>query len=103
MIATDTPVTLGRMRECGVDPVELQNLVDNLRQHGQSCQPSSGKHVYTRDTMKLAADGRPAARQRGYTVRWEKAARRFLAKHPTCARFGSIPSAEVWPQRWITL
>ena len=31
MIATDTPVTLGRMRECGVDPVELQNLVDNLK------------------------------------------------------------------------
>ena len=30
MIATDTPVTLGRMRECGVDPVELQN-VDNLK------------------------------------------------------------------------
>ena len=41
--------------------------------------------------MKLAADGRPSARKRGYTVRWEKAARRFLAKHPTCARFGIDP------------
>jgi 5-methylcytosine-specific restriction enzyme A len=41
--------------------------------------------------MKLAADGRPSARKRGYTVRWEKAARRFLNKHLTCARFGIDP------------
>ena len=52
--------------------------------------------------MKLTADGRPSARKHGYTVRWEKAARRFLAKHPTCARFGIDPKCKVWPQRWIT-
>ena len=34
------------------------------------------------------SDERPSARQRGYTVRWEKAARRFLKRHPTCAQFG---------------
>ena len=44
--------------------------------------------------MKLAADGRPSARKRGYTKRWEKAARRFLAKHPTCARFGIDPKCK---------
>ena len=38
--------------------------------------------------MRLTSDGRPSARKRGYTVRWEKAARRFLRKHPTCAMFG---------------
>ena len=35
--------------------------------------------------MRLTSDGRPSARTRGYTVRWEKAARRFLRKHPMCA------------------
>ena len=44
--------------------------------------------------MKLAADGRPGARARGYTVRWQKTARRFLAKHPTCARFGIDPKCK---------
>ena len=44
--------------------------------------------------MKLAADGRPSARKRGYTVRWEKAARRFLNKHPTCARLGIDPKCK---------
>jgi len=44
--------------------------------------------------MKLAADGRRTARQRGYTVRWEKAARRFLKQHPTCARFGIDPKCK---------
>jgi hypothetical protein len=38
--------------------------------------------------MQLTSDGRPSARERGYTVRWEKAARRFLLKHPVCTRFG---------------
>ena len=44
--------------------------------------------------MKLAADGRPSARKRGYTVRWEKAARRFLNKHLTCARLGIDPKCK---------
>ena len=39
-------------------------------------------------TMRLIPDGRPSARKRGYTVRWEKAARGFLLKHPVCTRFG---------------
>ena len=52
--------------------------------------------------MKLAADGRPSARKRGYTVRWEKAARRFLKKHPTCARFGIDPKCKGLAERWIT-
>ena len=42
----------------------------------------------TSATMRLTSDGRPSARKRGYTVRWEKAARRFLLKHPVCTRFG---------------
>jgi 5-methylcytosine-specific restriction enzyme A len=42
----------------------------------------------TKATMRWTSDGRPSARKRGYTVRWEKAARRFLLKHPVCTRFG---------------
>ena len=39
--------------------------------------------------MRLTSDGRPSARKRGYTVRWEKAARRFLPQAPNVRHVGA--------------
>lgn len=41
---------------------------------------------------------RPSARQRGYTSKWEKARKAYLAEHPlceTCRRAGRITAATV--------
>ena len=36
-----------------------------------------------------AEANRPTARERGYSVAWQKARAGFLAKHPTCERCGA--------------
>ena len=52
--------------------------------------------------MRLTSDGRPSARKRGYTVRWEKAARRFLLKHPVVRALAKIKAALPLPSMSIT-
>ena len=39
-----------------------------------------------RERKARADRARPSAAARGYTSVWQKASKRFLAKHPTCAR-----------------
>lgn len=45
--------------------------------------------------MGIAADGRLSARERGYTWRWQQAAKRYLKSHPTCARAGEHPDCRI--------
>ena len=53
--------------------LEWKGIVESIEEIADLDPWKLGELTVTRATMRLTSDGRPSARKRGYTVRWEKA------------------------------